>query len=137
MKFAIVIPDGAADLPISELGGKTPLVKGAVLGKLLETNFGSYAVRRLEAEVLIDAINKITGTSDLYTSAIPEPFTYIPEDKPAIASTDFGSKASAFWKAAAAALKSCCRSQRMPRARCGSGKSSIVFGAPFPACFAT
>ena len=44
-----------------------------------EANFASYSMRRLDAEVLIDAINKITGTSDLYTSPIPEPFTYIPE----------------------------------------------------------
>jgi len=62
---------------------------------LAETNFGSYAVRRLEAEVLIDAINKVTGTSDLYTSAIPEPFTYIPEDQAAIALAD-GSITSPF-----------------------------------------
>ena len=41
-------------------------------------NFASYPVRRLDAEVLIDAINKITGTTELYTSPIPEPFTYIP-----------------------------------------------------------
>ncbi len=39
----------------------------------------SYPLRRLDAEVLIDAINQITGTSDLYTSPIPEPFTYIPD----------------------------------------------------------
>jgi hypothetical protein len=60
-----------------------------------EANFGSYLVRRLEAEVLIDAINKITGSSDLYTSAIPEPFTYIPADQPAIALAD-GSITSPF-----------------------------------------
>ena len=60
-----------------------------------EANFGSYALRRLDAEVLIDAINKITGSSDLYTSAIPEPFTYIPADKPAIALAD-GSITSPF-----------------------------------------
>ena len=45
--------------------------------------------------MLIDAINKITGTSDLYTSPIPEPFTYIPQDKPAIAIAD-GSITSPF-----------------------------------------
>ena len=45
--------------------------------------------------MLIDAINKITGTSDLYTSPIPEPFTYIPRDKPAIAMAD-GSITSPF-----------------------------------------
>ena len=60
-----------------------------------EANFGSYALRRLDAEVLIDAINKITGSSDLYTSAIPEPFTYIPADEPAIALAD-GSITSPF-----------------------------------------
>ena len=59
------------------------------------TNFGTYALRRLEAEVLIDAINQITGTSDLYTSAIPEPFTYIPADQPAVALAD-GSITSPF-----------------------------------------
>src|SRR6185436_1331218 len=58
-------------------------------------NFASYPLRRLDAEVLIDAINKITGTSDLYTSAIPEPFTYIPENQPAIAIAD-GSITSPF-----------------------------------------
>jgi hypothetical protein len=60
-----------------------------------EAAFASYPLRRLDAEVLIDAINRITGTSDLYTSAIPEPFTYIPESQPAIAIAD-GSITSPF-----------------------------------------
>ncbi len=60
-----------------------------------DANFASYSLRRLDAEVLIDAINKITGASDLYTSPIPEPFTYIPDDKPAIAIAD-GSITSPF-----------------------------------------
>lgn len=60
-----------------------------------EAYFGCYLVRRLDAEVLIDAIDRVTGTTDLYTSAIPEPFTYIPEDKPAIAIAD-GSITSPF-----------------------------------------
>ncbi len=60
-----------------------------------ETKYAGYVMRRLDAEVLIDAINKVTGTSDLYTSAIPEPFTYIPADKPAIALPD-GSITSPF-----------------------------------------
>ena len=55
----------------------------------------SYPMRRLDAEVLIDAINKVTGTTDLYTSPIPEPFTYIPENKPAVALPD-GSITSPF-----------------------------------------
>lgn len=60
-----------------------------------EANFAVYPLRRLDAEVLIDAINQITGASDLYTSAIPEPFTFIPENKPAIALPD-GSITSPF-----------------------------------------
>jgi len=57
--------------------------------------FASYPLRRLDAEVLIDAINRITGSTDLYTSPIPEPFTYIPENMPAIAIAD-GSITSPF-----------------------------------------
>jgi hypothetical protein len=57
--------------------------------------FAYYPIRRLDAEVLIDAINKVTGTSDLYTSAIPEPFTFIPANKPAISLPD-GSITSSF-----------------------------------------
>ena len=64
-------------------------------GPAAEAAFASYALRRLDAEVLIDAINKVTGASDLYTSPIPEPFTYIPNDMPAIAIAD-GSITSPF-----------------------------------------
>jgi hypothetical protein len=58
-------------------------------------NFASYLLRRLEAEVLIDALNDITGSSDLYTSAVPEPFTYIPNDMSAVQLAD-GSVTSSF-----------------------------------------
>ncbi len=58
-------------------------------------NFASYPLRRLDAEVLCDAINKVTGSSDLYTSPIPEPFTYIPRGSPAVAIAD-GSITSPF-----------------------------------------
>lgn len=51
-------------------------------------NFAFYAARRLEAEVLADAINQITGGTDAYVSAIPEPFTYIPANVRAIALPD-------------------------------------------------
>lgn len=60
-----------------------------------EANFATYPLRRLDAEVLIDAINQITGSTDLYTSPIPEPFTYIPEDQPAVGIAD-GSITSPF-----------------------------------------
>jgi len=58
-------------------------------------NFAFYPVRRLEAEVLIDAIDRITGATEKYTSRIPEPFTFIPEEKPSIALAD-GSITSPF-----------------------------------------
>ena len=58
-------------------------------------NFASYLLRRVEAEVLIDALNEITGSSDLYTSAVPEPFTYIPHDMTAVELAD-GSITSSF-----------------------------------------
>ena len=57
--------------------------------------FAYYPVRRLEAEVLIDALNQITGTTEQYTSMIPEPFTYIPLGYRAVALPD-GSITSAF-----------------------------------------
>ena len=60
-----------------------------------EANFASYPLRRLEAEVLIDALNQITGTAEKYVSAIPEPFTFIPDDQRAIQLGD-GSISSSF-----------------------------------------
>lgn len=41
--------------------------------------FACYSVRRLDAEVLVDALNKIFGGGEAYSSAIPEPFSYIPD----------------------------------------------------------
>ena len=58
-------------------------------------NFAQYPLRRLEAEVLIDALDQITGTTEKYTSAIPEPFTFIPENIRSIALPD-GSITSSF-----------------------------------------
>ncbi len=43
-----------------------------------ESLFAYYPVRQLDAEVLIDAICTITDTRENYDSAIPEPFTFIP-----------------------------------------------------------
>jgi len=58
-------------------------------------NFASYPLRRVEAEVLIDVVNQITGSLDLYTSAVPEPFTYIPGEMAAVQLAD-GSVTSSF-----------------------------------------
>jgi hypothetical protein len=60
-----------------------------------EANFACYPLRRLEAEVLADALNQITGGTERYSSAIPEPFTFIPEDQRSIALAD-GSISSPF-----------------------------------------
>jgi hypothetical protein len=70
-------------------------LKPAVVRPEAEANFAYYPLRQLDAEVLIDALNKITGSTELYTSPIPEPFTFIPENKPAIALPD-GSITSPF-----------------------------------------
>jgi hypothetical protein len=58
-------------------------------------NFAYYPLRRLDAEVLADAICETTGTTETYTSAIPEPFTFIPEEQRSISLPD-GSITSAF-----------------------------------------
>jgi len=60
-----------------------------------EACFASYALRRLDAEVLIDSLCQITGTSEEYSSAIPEPFTFTPEGQRSIALAD-GSVTSSF-----------------------------------------
>ncbi len=46
-----------------------------------EALFAYYPLRRLDAEVLIDALCQITGTTEEYSSPIPEPFTFIPENQ--------------------------------------------------------
>jgi hypothetical protein len=58
-------------------------------------NFASYPLRRLEAEVLIDAIDQITGTNENYSSSTPEPYTFIPETLKSVALPD-GSITSSF-----------------------------------------
>ena len=57
--------------------------------------FAHYPLRRLGAEVLIDALNQITSTKETYSSPIPEPFTFIPENVRGIALAD-GSITSSF-----------------------------------------
>jgi hypothetical protein len=57
--------------------------------------FAAYPLRRLDAEVLIDAINQVTGTNENYSSAIPEPYTFIPADLRSVALPD-GSITSPF-----------------------------------------
>jgi hypothetical protein len=58
-------------------------------------NFAYYPLRRLDAEVLIDALCQVTGTSERYESPIPEPYTVIPDGQRSITLPD-GSISSAF-----------------------------------------
>lgn len=77
------------------LNSRTYQLSSLPHGPVAAADFAAYPLRRLDAEVLIDAINQITGTTDLYTSPIPEPYTYIPENMPAVAIAD-GSITSPF-----------------------------------------
>jgi len=60
-----------------------------------EAGFAFCPLRRLEAEVLMDALCRITGTTEKYSSSIPEPFTFVPENQRSIALPD-GSITSPF-----------------------------------------
>ncbi|MHC4750524.1 MAG: DUF1553 domain-containing protein [Planctomycetota bacterium] len=60
-----------------------------------EALFAYYPVRRLDAEVLVDALCWISGTRESYSSPIPEPFTFIPEENRSIELAD-GSITSQF-----------------------------------------
>jgi hypothetical protein len=42
----------------------------------------------MEAEVLIDALCQITGTTEQYSSIIPEPYTFMPEEQRAVTLAD-------------------------------------------------
>jgi hypothetical protein len=64
-------------------------------GPATAVHFAAYPLRRLDAEVLIDAISQITGTAEDYSSPIPEPFTFLPDDQRSIALPD-GSISSSF-----------------------------------------
>lgn len=58
-------------------------------------DFAHYTVRRLDAEVLIDALCSINGKGEGYSSATPEPYTFIPKENRTIALAD-GSITSSF-----------------------------------------
>ena len=60
-----------------------------------EANFAFYPVHGLEAEVLIDVINEITGGKEQYSSLTPEPTTFLPETQRAVTLPD-GSISSTF-----------------------------------------
>ena len=57
--------------------------------------FCRYAVRRLDAEILADALAWLGGVGPGYSSPVPEPFTFIPDSQRTIALAD-GSITSPF-----------------------------------------
>lgn len=60
----------------------------ACSGPGAESQFAHYPLHPLDAEVLIDAICQITGTTESYSSLIPEPWTFIPEGERSISLAD-------------------------------------------------
>jgi Protein of unknown function (DUF1553)/Protein of unknown function (DUF1549) len=60
-----------------------------------EALFAQYPVRRLDAEILIDAMHQVFGGGENYSSPIPEPFTFIPSNQRTVALAD-GSITSPF-----------------------------------------
>jgi hypothetical protein len=73
---------------------QSPLSKGDDVAAA-ERAFACYPVRRLPAEVLIDALDWLGGTGETYSSTTPEPYTFIPPDRRTIALAD-GSITSPF-----------------------------------------
>ena len=57
--------------------------------------FAAYPIRRLEAEVLDDAITELSLVPSNYSSVIPEPFTFLPTDLRTVSIAD-GSISSSF-----------------------------------------
>ena len=53
-----------------------------------EECFAVYPVHRIEPELIVDALARVTGGSDRYRSVIPEPFTFLPPGTPAVGIAD-------------------------------------------------
>lgn len=60
-----------------------------------EKFFACYPVRQMDAEVLIDALCRLTGSTEEYSSPVPEPFTFVPDQNRSIELAD-GSITSQF-----------------------------------------
>ncbi|MBM3290037.1 MAG: DUF1553 domain-containing protein, partial [Candidatus Hydrogenedentes bacterium] len=56
--------------------------------EVAEAHFACYPIRRLDAEVLVDAVGGLLAAPVEYSSAIPEPYTYIPATERSIALAD-------------------------------------------------
>lgn len=60
----------------------------AAIRQTSEKYFLSYPVRRLEAELIVDALGDLSGQYSAYTSVIPEPFTFLPKGTRAVQLAD-------------------------------------------------
>ena len=74
---------------------KYPAEEGSLMTDEAEKRFAVFSLRRLDAEVLADALSYLGGFHPKYTSVIPEPFTYIPREMRTITLAD-GSITSSF-----------------------------------------
>ena len=54
----------------------------------MEKYLAVYPVRRLESEIISDALSKLTGNYERFVSVIPEPFTFIPRGSAAVSLAD-------------------------------------------------
>ena len=54
----------------------------------MEKYLAVYPVRRLESEIITDALSKLTGNYERFVSVIPEPFTFIPRGSAAVSLAD-------------------------------------------------
>jgi len=74
---------------------QSSLVDAKLAAEYEAAPYARYEIRRLDAEVIIDALCRIGGKGENYVSPIPEPFTFIPPEQRTIALAD-GSITSAF-----------------------------------------
>ena len=72
---------------------QSPLPAGDV--ERHERAFACYPVRRIEAEVLMDALSWLAGEGEGYSSPVPEPYTFVPEENRTVELAD-GSITSPF-----------------------------------------
>jgi hypothetical protein len=90
-------PSAAAGRSALPVAGVKSTLRGLVLsGEYARGSVtGGFPARRLDAEVLDDAFCALSGTGRNYVSPAPEPFTFLPPERPTVAIED-GSVSSGF-----------------------------------------
>ncbi len=64
---------------LSDAFARSSVYQSADLPKAA-AQFAYYPTQRMGAEQIVDAINDVTGEFDVYTSLVPEPYSYFPKD---------------------------------------------------------